>query len=192
MRLTKIYTKVGDKGKTLLANGQKVSKSAERIAAYGDVDELNAVIGLWRDEMKQTHADRFKDLDNRLLAVQNDLFDIGGELATPLEHLDISRQQVVQTDQISTLEYEIDTMNDSLSELENFILPGGERSISLAHLARTVCRRAERGVVRLANHEPVREEVCIYLNRLSDWFFVTSRKIAHELKVSEILWQQKK
>lgn len=195
IRLSKIYTKIGDKGTTMLASGEKVTKSSPRIEAYGTVDELNAVVGMLRDILiKDIHEqqERFKELNARLAIIQNELFDVGGELSMPLDHLNVERQQVVSHVNIKRLEDEMDLANTHLEPLANFILPGGHLANSTAHLARTVCRRAERCVVRLAESEPVRDEVRIYLNRLSDWFFVTCREISYGLKIPEVLWQQKK
>lgn len=195
MRLTKIYTKVGDKGLTYLANGSKVPKHHLRIDAYGTVDELNAFVGLLRDELHgmdhQKPRPRVAELLAKLRRIQNELFDVGGELATPLDVLDTSRQQVVNHESVSRLENEIDEFNDHLEPLANFVLPGGHPANSLSHVVRTVCRRAERAVVALAGEESVREEVSIYLNRLSDWFFVAGRVISQEAGVPELLWQQK-
>lgn len=195
MRLTKIYTKVGDKGLTYLANGSKVPKYDLRIEAYGTVDELNAFVGLLRDELhlmeQHKQLPRIAELAGQLRRIQNELFDVGGELATPVEVLDTSRQQVVSHESVARLEQEIDELNALLEPLANFVLPGGHRANSLAHVVRTVCRRAERAAVALANDVPVREELAIYLNRLSDWFFVASRVISLEAGVPELLWQQK-
>ncbi|MEY4630006.1 MAG: hypothetical protein RIQ81_126 [Pseudomonadota bacterium] len=195
MRLTKIYTKVGDKGLTYLANGSKVPKYHLRIDAYGTIDELNAFAGMLRDQLhimdQQKHLPKIAELTTRLRRIQNELFDVGGELATPIDALDISRQQVVSHESVSRLEQEIDEFNNQLEPLANFVLPGGHPANSLAHVVRTVCRRAERAVVALAGEDTIREEVSIYLNRLSDWFFVASRVISQEAGVPELLWQQK-
>ena len=194
-RLSKIYTKVGDKGMTMLASGAKVSKASMRIEAYGTVDELNAVIGMLRDTLVRDISDKqmkLSSMGSRLLLIQNELFDVGGELSTPTEQLRIDRQQVVTQVQIKRLEDEMDQANEHLEPLANFVLPGGHIANSTAHLARTVCRRAERCVVALAEQETVREDVRIYLNRLSDWLFVLCREISHELQIQEVLWKQNK
>ena len=187
IRLSKIYTKVGDKGTTLLATGQRVSKSHVRIEAYGSVDELNAVVGLLNDDLDESI---FSEIKSSLLKIQNELFDVGGELSVPVDVLDTSKQQVIQQEAIARLEREMDEFNLKLPPLENFVLPGGHRANSLAHLCRTVCRRSERAVVRMSEQEAVRDEVRIYLNRLSDWFFVLSREISRRLNVGEVLWAQ--
>lgn len=194
-RLSKIYTKIGDKGTTMLASGTKVSKASARIEAYGSVDELNSVVGMLRDILVRDISDKEMNISmisDRLLLIQNELFDVGGELSTPMEDLRIDRQQVVTQVQIKRLEDEMDQANEHLEPLANFVLPGGHIANSTAHLARTVCRRAERCVVALAEQETVREEVRIYLNRLSDWLFVLCREISHGLQIPEVLWKQNK
>lgn len=190
MRLTKIYTKVGDRGTTMLASGEMVEKDHPLIFAYGTVDELNAFVGLLRDDLSSTHSQTCADLCQLLLRVQNELFDVGGELATPANILDITKQQVVTQHNISRLENEIDQMNAKLSPLENFVLPGGCKANSLAHVCRTICRRAEREVIQARRSNSIRDDVMIYLNRLSDWFFVLSRELGRRFEVSETLWQQ--
>ena len=193
MRLTKIYTKVGDKGTTLLANGERVSKAALRIEAYGTLDELNAVVGLLRDHLASAAVTDHARFDRQLAMVQNELFDLGSELATPVKALDTTRQLVVGPSEIARLEQEMDRMNETLPPLANFVLPGGHVVNSQAHLARTVCRRAERRLVQLREDEAeVRPETQIYLNRLSDWLFVLSRALSHALGVAEVLWDQRK
>jgi cob(I)alamin adenosyltransferase len=191
MRLDRIYTKVGDKGKTLLATGEKVSKFDERIEAYGTVDELNSAVGVLKDHLAQLGDSRVGGLLSQIHHIQNELFDIGGELATPGPALNIQVQQVVTAESIARLEQEIDTLNAELPALMNFILPSGHPCVSFSHLARCICRRAERATFRLQAHQPVRNEVCIYLNRLSDWLFVAGRAIGHKLGIQEVLWQQR-
>lgn len=187
IRLSKIYTKIGDKGSTLLATGERVLKSNVRIEAYGSVDELNAVVGMLRDTLD---AREFAAVREKLACIQNELFDVGGELSVPLDVLNTDRQQVVQMSEVARLESEIDAMNEHLAPLENFVLPGGHLINSTTHLCRTVCRRAERAVVRMSEQDAVRDEVRIYLNRLSDWFFVLSRELSHQLGLQEVLWAQ--
>lgn len=190
IRLSKIYTKVGDKGSTLLATGERVLKSNVRIEAYGTVDELNAVAGLLRDTVAADKS--MNDIVAQLSKIQNELFDIGGELSVPLDVLDTERQQVVKMSDVERLEREMDAFNEKLPPLENFVLPGGHLANSTAHLARTVCRRAERAVVRMSEQDAVRDEVRVYLNRLSDWFFVVSRELSRRYAVEEVLWAQNK
>jgi cob(I)alamin adenosyltransferase len=190
VRLSKIYTRTGDKGATLLATGERVLKSNVRIEAYGTVDELNSTVGMLRDTI--VVDPRLQDLCEKLSKIQNELFDIGGELSVPLDVLDTERQQVVSMRDVSRLESEMDAFNENLPPLENFVLPGGHLANSTAHLVRTVCRRAERAVVRMSEQDAVRDEIRIYLNRLSDWFFVLSRELSRRLAVPEVLWAQNK
>lgn len=193
MRLTKIYTKVGDKGQTMLASGAKVPKDSLRIETYGTIDELNAFLGLLRDTLAEAKpAADFSAMASQLAAIQNEMHDLGGELSMPPDLLDVTKQQVVTATSIARLEQEIDAMNESLPPLANFVLPGGHRANSTAHVCRTVCRRAERLVVALAREEKVRDEARIYLNRLSDWLFVASREVSRVLGVAEVLWKQDK
>ena len=190
MRLTKIYTKVGDKGKTMLAGGERVAKDDVRIEAYGTIDELNAYLGWLRDEIHNAYTREFDDVLLGLLRIQNEMHDIGGELSTPSQILDTQKQQVVNGDSISRLEKEIDQYNSALAPLENFILPGGNRVNSMAHVCRTVCRRAERRLWTLHKQEAIREEPLIFINRLSDWLFVVGRTASKRLDSREILWNQ--
>jgi cob(I)alamin adenosyltransferase len=177
----------------MLASGAKVPKDSLRIETYGTVDELNAFLGLLRDTLNASR-DRFDftSLGRQLAAIQNEMHDLGGELSMPPDVLDVTKQQVVTAASIARLENEIDAMNEALPPLANFVLPGGHPANSAAHVCRTVCRRTERLVVALAREEKVRDEVRIYLNRLSDWLFVASREISRALGVPEILWQQDK
>ncbi|MCY4443636.1 MAG: cob(I)yrinic acid a,c-diamide adenosyltransferase [Proteobacteria bacterium] len=192
-RLSQIYTKAGDKGTTQLATGTTVSKSHVRIEAFGSVDELNCFCGTLADSLvcDKTHswADDFKCL--RL--IQQELFDIGGELSFPAADPFLDKlPSKIQSAHSQRLEREIDEMNAHLSPLANFVLPGGDVLCSKAHVCRSVCRRAERAVCRLAEHEEVRQEIGVYLNRLSDWFFVFSRKVIHMRGGKEVLWDQQR
>lgn len=193
MRLTKIYTKVGDQGSTMLAGGTKVPKDSLRIETYGTVDELNSFLGCLRDSLTTTAAANstlFQDLIGQLATIQNEMHDLGGELSTPHEQLDISKQQVVGTAAIERLEHEMDAHNETLAPLANFVIPGGHPCNSLAHVCRTVCRRTERLVVALAREAQIRTEPRIYLNRLSDWLFIASRVVSQRLGAPEVLWRQ--
>ena len=190
MRLTKIYTKVGDGGKTLLATGEKISKASGRIEAYGTVDELNSCIGIVRDGIRVSFSGKFLQIDDQLKIIQNKLFDIGGELATP--NYDVKQRGGISESDITDLESSMDGYNESIPPLKNFVLPGGHLVNSYLHLSRTVCRRAERLVVRNRESDNgfVRPEVPKYLNRLSDWLFVASRKILIDEGIEEVLWEQ--
>lgn len=178
----KIYTKTGDKGETSLFGGKRVSKAHLRIDSYGTVDELNSHIGLLRD-VAQTNDDR-----EILYTIQNKLFVIGSILASdPAKEKSKMIPDILESD-IVLLEKGIDRMNESLEPLQSFILPGGHVHVSYCHIARCVCRRAERMVVDLSTIEQVDELTIRYLNRLSDFLFVLARKWAADLKVEEIKW----
>ena len=180
----KIYTKGGDKGKTSLLGGDRLKKSHMRIEAYGSVDELNAYLGLLCDQEVNDH--RIDQLRN----IQSTLFVIGSHLAAGPE-FDLSQLPDLPESQVQELEDAIDTINDSLPSLTSFLLPGGHQSVSFAHLARCVCRRAERRVIALSEADLVADIIIKYLNRLSDYLFVLSRTMAKELKVKEIPWEPK-
>lgn len=178
----KIYTKTGDKGTTALYGGKRLSKGDWRIEAYGTVDELNAHIGLVASLIKDIE---YKDV---LQDIQSRLFDIGTHLAAEPGKKNLILPEIPET-KISILEQYIDTMNEQLPELKNFILPGGNVEAANCHVARTVCRRAERNVVRLAENEAVELVLIQYLNRLSDFLFVLARKLVHDAKDNEIVWK---
>ncbi len=189
MSKIKIYTKTGDKGETGLFGGGRVRKDHPRIAAYGDVDELNAMIGRARG-LNDT-PDPFS-IDPILKKIQNDLFDLGALLATPhKERLQGKATGFIRKEDISFLEQEIDRLDHELPPLRNFILPGGSDLASILHFARTVCRRAGGGVVAPAGKEPVEEEVLSYINRLSDFLFVLARWVNHKKGVVETIWEKK-
>ena len=179
----KIYTRTGDQGLTSLIGGTRVPKSSLRIDAYGTVDELNSYIGLLRDQdINAARRPLLKELQDRL-------FTIGSSLASDPEK---SKMKIpdLHSEDVTLLEAEMDLMNEGLPELRAFILPGGHQAVSFAHVARCVCRRAERLVVHLQQEEAfVAELVAIYLNRLSDYLFVLSRRMAFELGVEEVTWQ---
>jgi cob(I)alamin adenosyltransferase len=182
----KIYTKTGDKGTTSLIGGTKVSKSDLRIEAYGTVDELNSFIGLCRDLLKNKKNRKI------LLEIQDRLFIIGSLLACdPEKETKMKIPSLEETD-IVLLEKEIDKMDEVLPPMKNFILPGGHKSVSALHIARCVCRRAERCCVRLKLENNDENSIIIkYLNRLSDYIFVLARFTGYELKVKEIPWKPK-
>lgn len=182
----KIYTKTGDKGETGLFGGERVRKDHPRIVAYGDVDELNAAIGSARSLNKDPEVDRI------LGRIQNDLFDVGALLATPKkENLQGRASSFIGPKDVTVLEEAIDRWDRELPPLRNFILPGGSGLAATLHLARTVCRRAEREVVALAEKESVEEEILIYMNRLSDFLFVLARWINFKEGVQETPWEKK-
>jgi cob(I)alamin adenosyltransferase len=180
----KIYTKTGDKGTTSLIGGTKVAKSDLRIEAYGTVDELNSFIGLCRDLLKNKKSSKV------LLKIQDRLFIIGSSLACdPGKELKMKIPNLEEAD-IIFLEKEIDKMDEVLPAMKNFILPGGHKSVSILHIARCICRRAERCCVRLQIESNEEDSIIIkYLNRLSDYLFVLARFTGHELKVKEIPWK---
>lgn len=179
----KIYTKTGDLGETALFGGKRLPKSHLRIEAYGTVDELNSFIGLVKD-VAQDQATL-----HILKEIQDRLFTIGANLATDPSK-NISPPDILDTD-IQLLENEMDRMDETLPVLKNFILPGGHTSVSFCHIARCVCRRAERLVVALNLEEPIDPLVIKYLNRLSDYLFVLSRKIGQDLGVGEVVWKNR-
>jgi cob(I)alamin adenosyltransferase len=181
--LNRIYTRAGDGGVTRLASGEKVSKAGPRVAAYGEVDELNSVIGLARLEIGGSEA-----LDPILARVQNDLFDLGADLATPARSEDVPDALRIVASQIERLEREIDSLNENLAPLTSFILPGGTRLAAHLHVARAVCRRAERAAVAFVGADPGPHlEAVRYLNRLSDLLFVAAR-FANAGKTGDVLW----
>lgn len=178
----KIYTKTGDKGQTSLIGGTRVPKHHTRIEAYGTVDELNSYIGLVRDQQIDLYS---KEL---LIEIQDRLFTIGSSLASDPKKSKMKIPDLKEED-IILLEKEIDKMNETLPEMRSFVLPGGHTTVSFCHIARCVCRRAERNIIHLSETSFVAELVIKYLNRLSDYLFVLSRKIAHDLNTSEIPWK---
>ena len=178
----KIYTKTGDKGLTSLIGGTRVPKSSLRIECYGTVDELNSHIGLVRDqEVNAARRPLLKEIQDRL-------FTIGSALAADPEKSKMKLPDLLATD-VTLLEDEMDRLNLDLPELRAFILPGGHPAVSQTHVARCVCRRAERLAIHLGEESFVADLVVVYLNRLSDFLFVLSRAMAHELGVEEVTWQ---
>jgi cob(I)alamin adenosyltransferase len=183
VRLTRIYTRGGDRGETSLGDGTRVKKHALRVAAFGTVDEANAAIGLAR-----LHVDRAAD--EMLARIQNDLFDLGADLCTPEDGRRTAERGAlrVAAAQVERLEREIDTMNAALSPLASFILPGGTPAAAYLHLARTIVRRAERLTSGLAAAETVNPEALRYLNRLSDHLFVLGRRL-NDNGARDVLWR---
>ena len=184
----KIYTKTGDKGTTGLVGGTRLPKHDLRIDCYGTIDELNSYLGLIRDQQISN------DSKTTLIEIQNQLFIIGSLLATDPEKLkdDSIRKRLgislIKSEAIAFLETEIDAMNLELPPMTHFILPGGHQTVSFCHIARCICRRAERTISKLNANHPTQPEILIYLNRLSDFIFVLARKLSNELDAEEIKW----
>jgi len=188
----KIYTKTGDKGTTALFGGTRVPKHHIRIESYGTIDELNSWLGLIRDQEIDLQSKK------TISTIQDTLFTVGAILATDpekailksgKERLNISK---IETADIKLLEKEIDTMDTELPQMTHFILPGGHTTVSYCHIARTVCRRAERMASLLNENEPFDEHVLVYINRLSDYLFVLARKLSSDLQAEEIKWVPEK
>jgi cob(I)alamin adenosyltransferase len=178
----KIYTRGGDQGETGLVGGQRVSKSSPRVAAYGEVDELNAVLGVAAVEVREEPCAKL------LAEVQRILFDLGAELATPPGSESSRGTPALGPEPSAALESAIDVLTAKLPALRHFILPGGSRAGAALHHARTVCRRAERAVVALSAAEPVNPQSIVYLNRLSDYLFVLARAMNHAAGAHELEW----
>jgi cob(I)alamin adenosyltransferase len=174
-RLSKIYTRTGDRGRTGLGDGSRVAKDSPRVEAFGTVDECNSAIGVLRSTLR--HA----AIDACLEKVQHQLFDLGGELCMPGEGF-------ISAEQVAWLEAQLDALNDQLPPLREFILPGGSPAAAHAHLARTICRRAERRVWTLHEQEPLEAPLLQYLNRLSDLLFVIARVLSREDDADEVMW----
>ena len=180
----KIYTKTGDEGTTGLFGGKRVSKAELRIETYGTIDELNSYVGLLRDQKVNERRKTF------LISIQDRLFTIGSLLATEPGNTKVKVPSLGQDDAVA-LEQEIDAMEAELEPMKSFVLPGGHPSVSFGHITRTVCRRAERLVIRLHGSEPLDPLIIRYLNRLSDYFFVLCRKMTKELHAEETPWHPK-
>lgn len=191
VRINRVYTRAGDRGDTGLVGGKRVPKDSLRIEAYGTIDELNSIVGIARvfneENLEAGEAHRF--LDEVLCRLQDELFDIGSELATPPEFFQEGMYRVGE-EQIDRLERWIDRCQEDLEPLNSFILPGGGRLGAFLHQCRTVCRRAEREILRLSREEEVHPNAIKYVNRLSDLFFVLSRWIARQTGKPEYLWQR--
>jgi cob(I)alamin adenosyltransferase len=191
VRITKVYTRAGDKGETRLVGGKRVAKDSPRVEAYGVIDELNSIVGLARvfNEESLDAGDGHQFLDQVLCQLQDELFDLGSELATPPEFFKEGMYRVGENE-IKRLEKLIDRCQEDLEPLKSFILPGGGRVGAYLHQCRTVCRRAEREILRLSRSEEVNQNAIKYVNRLSDLFFVLSRWIAKQTGEPEYLWQR--
>jgi cob(I)alamin adenosyltransferase len=179
----KIYTRTGDKGQTSLIGGTRVPKFHPRIEAYGTIDELNSYIGLIKDQKINNH------IKEVLLEIQDRLFTAESIVAVDPEAEIRTKIPQLSDSDIGLLEREIDRMNENLPELKSFLLPGGHPVVSHCHIARCICRRAERNVIRLAQAQQVEDLVIRYLNRLSDFLFVLARSLSHELGVGETIWK---
>ena len=197
IRINRVYTRTGDKGTTHLVGGAEVAKDSPRIEAFGTVDELNAILGLARTFNEQVLAsgasgragDAARELEGILMGLQNELFDLGSELATP-PGSEYPGMLVIGDAEVTALEKCIDRCQEDLKPLESFILPGGGTIAAFLHQARTVCRRAERRVIELAHVETIDGGAIRYLNRLSDLLFVLSRWIALHAGTPEYLWER--
>jgi cob(I)alamin adenosyltransferase len=191
IRITRVYTRTGDKGDTGLVGGKRVPKDSPRIEAYGTIDELNSVVGLARvfNEEQLGKGEAHVVLDDILRRVQQELFDVGAELATPPDFVYPGMHRIGEAE-VKNLEATIDECQKELEALKSFVLPGGGKIGAYLHQCRTVCRRAERAIVALARAEEVNRWLVIYVNRLSDLFFVLSRWIAKRTGEKEYLWQR--
>ena len=190
IRITRVYTRRGDRGETDLVGGVRVAKDSARIDAYGTVDELNAAIGVVRAVNGSTpRAKKARELDDVLRRLQNELFDLGGELATPPDGFQPGMFRVGASE-VKALEEALDRCQKDLAPLKSFVLPGGGPVSAFLHVARTVCRRAERDVLRLMRQEDVGEWPLAYLNRLSDLLFVLSRWVGRHRGEKEFLWER--
>jgi cob(I)alamin adenosyltransferase len=191
VRITKVYTRGGDKGDTSLVGGKRVPKDSPRIDAYGTIDELNSIVGLARvfNEENLDAGEAHQFLDGVLCQIQDELFDLGSELATPPAFFQEGMYRVSEKE-IERIEKLIDQCQKDLEPLKSFILPGGGRVGAYLHQCRTVCRRAEREILRLSRAEEINHDVIKYTNRLSDLFFVLSRWISKQTGEQEYLWQR--
>ncbi len=182
MKKSLVYTKTGDKGTTGLIGGTRVPKSHIRLEAYGTVDELNSQLGVLITYLTDAHDVAF------VQKIQHKLFAVGSHLATDREKVDLNCASVISPSDVTNMEHEIDAADELLPPLKGFILPGGSRGSAVCHVCRTVCRRAERRILTLAEQVQVSPELLAYVNRLSDYLFVLSRKINHQAEKGEIFW----
>lgn len=179
-----VYTRTGDRGRTSLVGGTRVSKTDLRLEAYGTIDELNSFLGMLRCYMEPGSDSDF------VLRVQNCLFSVGGYLATDSSRTDLKISCTVTPQMVYSMEHEIDVIDSQLPPLKAFVIPGGSKAASYCHICRTVCRRAERMVLRLAENVEIDDILLSYLNRLSDYLFVLSRKMNYDTKNKEIFWDK--
>jgi cob(I)alamin adenosyltransferase len=185
MKMTKIYTRTGDKGRTSLVGGVRITKGSARIEAYGTIDELTSHIGLLLAYLPASDDDR-----ELLVHIQSNLFVVGSHLATDLSQTPLPPSGQLPEDEMEVLEQRIDQILDLLPEAQGFVLPGGTVAASQCHVCRTVCRRAERRIAALAETEIVGQEIMQYVNRLSDYLFVLAKKINFNAGEQEIIWQK--
>jgi cob(I)alamin adenosyltransferase len=191
VRITRVYTRTGDKGETSLVGGKRVPKDSPRIEAYGTIDELNSIVGLARafNAERLEGGEAHRHLDELLRKIQDELFDLGSELATPADFIYEGIYRVGEKE-VKRVEQMIDECQKELGALKSFVLPGGGRISALLHQCRTVCRRAEREILRLARAEEISEWPLKYVNRLSDLFFVLARWVGKQTGEKEVLWQR--
>jgi cob(I)alamin adenosyltransferase len=191
IRITRVYTRTGDSGETALVGGKRIPKDSPRIEAYGTIDELNSIVGLARafNDEKLKAGDAYRFLDVALRRIQDELFDLGSELATPPEFFRAGMYRVSDRE-VKKIEQLIDECQKELEPLKSFVLPGGGKIGAYLHQCRTVCRRAEREILRLSRVEELGEWPLKYVNRLSDLFFVLSRWVSKQSGESEYLWQR--
>ncbi|MFT7688930.1 MAG: cob(I)alamin adenosyltransferase [Candidatus Azotimanducaceae bacterium] len=182
-RLSKIYTRTGDLGETGLGDGNRIKKDHIRIQTIGSIDELNSYIGLCIETLRDEDHDDLSSIKSFLEYNQHRIFDLGGEISIP-------GFKIINEDHVTKLESALDELNANLAPLENFILPGGHKLIAIFHICRSICRRAERDLVSLQEEEDINVVSLRYLNRLSDYLFVTARYTAYALKIDEVLWQK--
>jgi cob(I)alamin adenosyltransferase len=191
VRITKVYTRTGDRGETGLVGGKRVAKDSLRVEAYGAIDELNSIVGLARvfNEEERVAGDAHEFLDEVLCQIQDELFDLGSELATPPDYF-VAGMYRMSDNEVKRLEKLMDRCQKDLEPLKSFVLPGGGRIGAYLHQCRTVCRRAERDILRLSRGEEVNPTLVKYVNRLSDLFFVLARWIGKQMGEQEYLWQR--
>ncbi|MFT7304974.1 MAG: cob(I)alamin adenosyltransferase [Candidatus Azotimanducaceae bacterium] len=182
-RLSKIYTRTGDKGETGLGDGSRISKTHPRVDAMGSVDELNSIVGVVVEELLIEDQPELSEIAEFLRSLQHRIFDLGGEISIP-------GFKIVSEAHVTAIEEDLDRLNEHLAPLENFILPGGSRLIANCHMARAVCRRAERQVILLAETDDVNQAAMEFLNRLSDYLFVVARSCARITQIDEVLWSK--
>ena len=182
-RLSKIYTRTGDAGETGLGDGSRTSKTEPRVEAMGSVDEINSSIGILIEELREVGNPELDTIADFLRYSQHRIFDLGGELSIP-------GYAIIQDTHVDRIETELDSLNDVLPPLENFILPGGSHLIASAHMARAICRRAERALVGIHQDQNINKSALQYLNRLSDYLFVVARTCARVTGVPEVLWEK--